>query len=151
MRKKVRRWLILSLMAFGVLVAFMLSPVASELFGYTEFFLEPTPYPEMAKILDEAPFWFRVERLYYRCQKVGLNPQDFSPLYDTTAAAQRCGGISKVYVAALEATGVWSAQSFARRYQPPFDVDSAGEISSCPFHYYGGGCFNYLYDENTNR
>ena len=130
-------------MAFGVLVALALSPVAGELFGYTEFFLEPTPYPEMEKILAEAPFWFRVEKLYYRCEKVGLRMQDFSPLNDLTVAAQRCGSVKNTYIAALEASGVMSAKSFARRYQPPFGVDDKGESFSCPFIYLN--CSNYLY------
>ena len=145
MRKKVRRWLIIGFMIFSVSVAFALSPIASEFFGYTEFFLEPTPYPEMAKILDKAPFWFRVERLYYRCKKVGSHIQDFSPLDDLAAATQRCGSVQKVYIAALEATGVRSAQSFARRYQPPFDFYNRESVSSCAYYYYPINCYNYLY------
>ena len=149
MRKKVRRWLIGSFMAVGILLAFILSPIASELFGYTEFFLQPTPYPKMAKILDEVPFWFRVERLYYRCEKVGLRLQNFSPLYDAKAAAQHCGGIGEVYIAALEATGVRSAQNFAKHHQPPFTFGDIESVNSCSYHYYGGNCFNYLYDDTN--
>ena len=114
MRKRVRRWLVIGFMIVGVSIAFALSPIASEFFGYTEFFLEPTPYPEMAKMLDEAPFWFRVERLYYRCEKAGSRLQDFLPLENIAAAARRCGSLERVYVAALEATGVRSAQSFCQ-------------------------------------
>ena len=144
MRKKVRRWLIIGFMIFGVSVAFALSPIASEFFGYTEFFLEPTPCPEMAKILDDAPFWFRVEKLYYRCEKVGSRLQDFSPLENVAAAARQCGSLERVYVAALEATGVWLAQSFARRYQPPLMVEDRNATFSCTF-FYQINCFNYLY------
>ena len=145
MRKRVRRWLVIGFMIVGASVAFALSPIAGEFFGYTEFFLEPTPYPEMAKMLDEAPFWFRVERLYYRCEKAGSRLQDFLPLENIAAAAQRCGSIEKVYVAALEATGVRSAQSFARRHQPPFDFSTGESVSSCTYYYYPINCHNYLY------
>ena len=148
MRKRARRWLIVGFMAVGVAVAFALSPIASEFFGCTEFFLEPTPYPKMAKILDDAPFWFRVQRLYYRCEKVGSRMQDFSPLEHVAVATQRCGGVQKVYVAALEATGVRSAQSFARRYQPPFVFDDRESVNPCPYYYYAINCYNYLDDRD---
>ena len=136
--KKVRGRLSPGFLATGLLILAAFPFTFQEFSGSTEFFLQPTPYPEIALILERAPFWFRVEGLYYRC-KQGDTAQR---LEDVASSARRCGGDQNVIVTGLEATGVTSAQRFAKRHQPPFMVDDKGTTHSCAFSFNCPNFFN---------